>query len=105
MEEETGRTPHALEIRPKVGLFQEYMRAFVTLCKCRSCGFSANPISIQEIFFYLQLFPTDDVEKFVDIIKDLDIHYLQKMMSDQDKPKEKPDGPEKEVYRRSGNQH
>lgn len=81
---EDGVDVPALRERPDVGpdIFT-YWEGFVALHKSRTSGFGPNPIQFAEIAAYLALFPVDDVELFVSIVKQLDSEFLKWYDADQ----------------------
>lgn len=55
----------------------EYMRAFNVLHATRQSGMGPNPIQLTEILAYLQIYGTDDVDRFVKYIQYMDNAYLE----------------------------
>jgi len=60
-------------------VFQEYCTAFILLSARRSVGMGPNPITLQDIKAYIDLFgvPNYGVQTFVDMIGKMDAEYIQ----------------------------
>ena len=76
--ETQGLKPQALNQKPTVyDWMQEYIIAFDILSSRRSVGFAPNPISMQEMLAYIQIYGASDVDSFVKYMIVMDSKFLQ----------------------------
>ena len=76
--EQLGTEVPALSNKPEKFIWHdEYLKAFDILSRCRSSGFSANPISFTEIVSYASYANVEDFERFVYLIQLLDKTFLE----------------------------
>ena len=55
----------------------EYINAFYSLSSKRTIGFSSeNPISMVDVSAYLQMYPTEDIDRFMHLIGQMDAEYM-----------------------------
>jgi len=60
--------------------------AFWLLNSCRQSGFSVQPLSLQEIKAYFDIYgKVDDYEAFIEYIKQLDMLFLKKAKEEYDR--------------------
>jgi hypothetical protein len=70
--------PPALDKKPEVQEWMlEFIQAFDVLSSRRTVGMGANPISMQDILAYLQIYGSSDVDLFVKYIIAMDIEFMQ----------------------------
>jgi len=77
----------------------EVARAFRLLSKTRTVGMDVNPISLQEVHYYVLMFgyPWFGLDMFVDLLTDMDVHFRTVHSEGQDKAKTPPKSEEIEV--------
>lgn len=79
----------ALDLKPDLyDWMHEYIVAFDMLSSRRSSGFAPNPISMQDINAYLNIFGATDIEKFIRHIIIMDcafLNYIAKIQNNKDK--------------------